>query len=131
MAAKVPGDPLAHTMLALSQMTLDLTLQPSITLAPTFSGERGPRPAPGRTDETDVVLVLANEPLRDTLGDLVRARGYEVRASATPLETVQLLELLKDRLRCAIISSQLPWGSGVWELLVDEYPEIEPVLVED
>ncbi|HET7504121.1 MAG TPA: hypothetical protein VFK02_24035 [Kofleriaceae bacterium] len=111
-------------------MTLDPTLQPSIAQARNFSGDRVTRPVVADSDDGDVVLVLANEPLRKMLGEVVRAHGYDVQASATPLETVQLLERLKDRLRCAIISSQLPWGPSVCELLIDEYPDIEPVVVD-
>jgi hypothetical protein len=87
--------------------------------------------APAGVNEHDVVLVLVGEPLRDMIVDLVRANGYEVRASTTPLDTIQLLEHLKDQLRCAIISSQLPWGPGVCELLVDEYPDVEPIVLDD
>jgi hypothetical protein len=104
------------------------------SIAPTsrsFTGDRGARPVPIGSDERDVVLVLAAEPLRGMIAELMRANGYEVRASTTPLETVLVLERLQERLRCAIISSQLPWGAGAWELLVDEYPDVEPVVLED
>ncbi|HEU4734733.1 MAG TPA: hypothetical protein VFT22_42875 [Kofleriaceae bacterium] len=111
-------------------MTLDPMFQPTTAHARKLHADRATQPAPAGSDESDVVLVLANEPLRNMLGDLVRANGYEVQESTTPLETVQVIERLKHRLRCAIISSQLPWGPGVWELLVDEYPDIEPVVVE-
>jgi hypothetical protein len=87
--------------------------------------------APAGVNKHDVVLVLVGEPLRDMIVDLVRANGYEVRASTTPLETIQLLERLKGQLRCAIISSRLPWAPGVWELLVDEYPDVEPIAFDD
>lgn len=111
-------------------MSFDQTLQPTIAQARKISGDRAARPVVASADDGDIVLVLADEPLRDMLGEAVRAHGYEVQSSATPLETVQLLERLKDRLRCAIISSQLPWAPAVWELLIDEYPDIEPVVVE-
>lgn len=87
--------------------------------------------APQVTSGHDVVLVIAGEPLREMIVGLVQANGYEVCAAATPLETIHLLERLKDQLRCAVISPQLPWAPGLWELLVDEYPDIEPIVLDD
>lgn len=103
---------------------------PSVPTSRSFTYDRGATLPPLGVGH-DVVLVLAGEPMRDTLVELVRANGYEVRASTTPLETIQLLEHLKGQLRCAIISSQLPWAPGLWELLVDEYPDVEPIVFDD
>ena len=102
---------------------------PSVATSRSVPHDQGATLPPEITGQ-DVVLVLAGEPLRDMIVELVRANGYEVRASTTPLETIVLLERLKDQLRCAIISSRLPWGSEMWELLVDEYPEVEPIVLE-
>jgi hypothetical protein len=82
-----------------------------------------------RRDGHDLVLVLAEEPMRDQLVALVRRSGYHAQACTTPLETVQVLEHKSDRLRCALISPQLAWGHSVGELLDDEYPGIDHVVV--
>jgi hypothetical protein len=87
--------------------------------------------APPEATGHDVVLVIACEPLRNLMVELVQANGYDVRASATPLETIHLLERLRGQLRCAIISSQVSWAPEVWELLVDEYPDVEPIVLEN
>lgn len=104
---------------------------PDVPTSRSFTHDRGARLAPPDATGHDLVLVIAGGALRDMIVELVQANGYEVRASTTPLDTIQLLERLKGQLRCAIISSQVPWAPAVWELLVDEYPDVEPIVLEN
>jgi len=104
---------------------------PVIPTSRSLNHDQGAKLAPPEATGHDVVLVIAGGPLRDMLVELVQANGYEVRASTTPLETIELLERLKDRVRCAILSPQIAWAPAVWELIVDEYPDIEPIVLDD
>lgn len=67
--------------------------------------------------------------LRAALAELGRANGYKVLACATPLDVIQTLLQLGDRIRHAIISSEPRWGLGLPEFLSDEYPDIERIML--
>lgn len=76
-----------------------------------------------------MVMVLADVPSRDRLVALAHSCGYDAWACTTPLEAVHVLERHRPRVRCALIAPDLPWGSGVGELLDDEYPDVDHLMV--
>lgn len=73
------------------------------------------------------VLIVAAEPMRAALVDRARRDNLEVLAPVTPLDTVQALENHRARIACAIVTSDLPWGGALHQLLSHEYPELERV----
>ncbi len=75
------------------------------------------------------MLVIAEEPLRSQLAQAARDRGYEPVTKSTPLDAIQTLTHLADRIAYAIISSQARWGLALRELLADEYPNVRPVML--
>lgn len=79
------------------------------------------------TVERDAVLVCATEPLRSSLAELMRTRGYVPVCAITPLETVDRLLEAGPRIRYALIASDLPngWALQLDAYLADEYPTIQ------
>jgi len=75
------------------------------------------------------VLVLAEPALRDALATAVRANGYEVLACRTPLEAIQMLELHSRDIGYAVLSRTAPQALELRELLADEYPAIQRVML--
>ena len=75
------------------------------------------------------VLVLAEPDLRDALALAVRTNGYEVFACQTPLDAIQLLERHSLQIGYAVLSPQTPRALELHDLLVDEYPTIQPMLL--
>ena len=77
-----------------------------------------------RRDGRDVLLLVAEEPLRGALVALAEAVGLDAYACATPHDVVETLVALGDRIACAVVSRAAGWGEGLREFLADEYPEI-------
>jgi DNA-binding response OmpR family regulator len=75
------------------------------------------------------VLVVAEQNLRDALSAAVRMNGYEVLACQTPLEAIQLLERHSSRIGYAVLSPAAPRVLELRELLADEYPAIQPMVL--
>jgi len=75
------------------------------------------------------VLVLAEPGLRDELATAVRANGYEVLACQTPLEAIQLLQRYSRGIGYAVLSPAAPQALELRELLADEYPAIQPLVL--
>lgn len=80
---------------------------------------------PGR----DVALVVADEPLAAVIAELYRAYGYEVRTPATPLDVIQTLLGVGDRIGVAVLSPDARWADGLREFMADEYPEIDRIVL--
>lgn len=77
----------------------------------------------------DVLLLVAEEPVRDVLLALARATGFDAYACATPHDVIDTLVQVGDRVACAIVSAGATWGSGLREFLADEYPGIHRIAV--
>lgn len=77
-----------------------------------------------RRDGRDIVLLVAEEPLRGALVALAQAVGVDAYACATPHDVVETLVALGDRIACAVVSRGAGWGEGLREFLADRYPEI-------
>ena len=75
------------------------------------------------------VLVVAEQTLRDELAAAVRLNGYEVLSCQTPLEAIQLLERHSSRIGYAVLSPAAPRVLELRELLADEYPAIQPMVL--
>lgn len=75
------------------------------------------------------VLVLAEPALRDALAMAVRTNGYEVLACKTPLEAIQLLERHSRNIGYAVLSPEAPQALDLRELLADEYPAIQRLVL--
>ncbi len=75
------------------------------------------------------VLVVAEQTLRDELSAAVRLNGYEVLSCQTPLEAIQLLERHSSRIGYAVLSPAAPRVLELRELLADEYPAIQPMVL--
>jgi hypothetical protein len=76
-----------------------------------------------------LALVIADEPLRQVLVEVVRSYGFDAIAPATPLEVVQRLLAEGPRIACAVISPDVSWAAALHDYLADEYPAIEPTLL--
>ena len=81
-------------------------------------------------DGRDVMLLVAEDPLCRILLELAHANGYDAFACETPLDTIEMLIEVGNRVACAIVSSSARWADGLGEFLADEYPQIERILVE-
>ena len=75
------------------------------------------------------VLVLAEPPIRDALASAVRMNGYEVLSCQTPLEAIQLLEQHSPKIGYAVLSPASPQALDLRELLAEEYPAIQPLVL--
>jgi len=73
--------------------------------------------------------VIAEEPLSAVIGELYRAYGYDVFAPETPLEVIQTLVSVGDRIGAVLISPDAAWANGLREFLADEYPEIDRIVL--
>lgn len=76
----------------------------------------------------DVALVIAEEPVARTVGDLCRRRNYEVASAKTPLEAINALVSLGARVGVFVIAASAPWSAELTELVADEFPEIDQVI---
>lgn len=81
-------------------------------------------------DGRDVMLLVTEEPLCGLLLELAHRSGYEAFACDTPLDVVDTLVELGERVACAIVSATATWGEGLGEFLADEYPHVERILIE-
>jgi hypothetical protein len=75
------------------------------------------------------VLVLAEPALRDALATAVRANGYQVLSCQTPLEAIQLLEQYGRGIGYAVLSPASPQALDLRDLLADQYPAIQPMVL--
>lgn len=75
------------------------------------------------------VLVLAETPLRDAIATAVRSNGYDVLACTTPLEAIHMLERHGNQIGYAVLSPATPRALELRELLADEYPTIERLVL--
>lgn len=82
---------------------------------------------PGR----DVMVLVADEPVRSMLWEIAMKNGFDTFACRTPFEVVDTLVELGDRVECAILDSEAPWSGGLAEFLADEYPLVRRVLLVD
>ena len=78
----------------------------------------------------DVMLLVAEEPLCGLLLELAHANGYDAFACETPLDAIDTLVEIGDRVACAIVSTSARWADGLGEFLADEYPHVERILIE-
>lgn len=75
------------------------------------------------------VLVIADDFLGDILSAAIRTNGYEVHACRTPLDAIQVLERHSPQICYAVLSAAEPHALEVGELLTDEYPAIQQLLL--
>jgi hypothetical protein len=75
------------------------------------------------------VLVLVEEPLRNDIVTAVRTNGYEAHACNTPLDVIQILERHGGRIGYAVLSPGAPRALEIRELIADEYPSIQPLVL--
>lgn len=107
---------------------IDVVETQPILIEAAGSGAVSLRARPPR-DGRDVVLLAAEEPLCGLLQELARANGYRAFACETPLDAVDTVVELGDRMACAIVSSSARWADGLAEFLADEYPHVERILI--
>jgi hypothetical protein len=79
----------------------------------------------------DVMVVVAGEPLSGALLELAHVNGLDAFACETPLDVIQTLLDLGQRVACAVVAASVDWGQGLAEFLADEYPHVDRVLLED
>ena len=77
------------------------------------------------------MMIVADEPLSDALLELAHVNGLDAFACETPLDVVQTLLDVGDRVACTVVASSVDWGEGLAEFLADEYPEVDRVLLEE
>ena len=75
------------------------------------------------------VLVLAETPLRHASATAGRSNGYDVLACTPPLEAIHMLERHGDQIGYAVLSPATPRALELRELLADEYPAIERLVL--
>jgi hypothetical protein len=76
-----------------------------------------------------IVLVIADVPLTAPITERYRTRGYEVLAPTTPLDVIQRLLAVGDRVSVVVVSVEARWASGLDELISEEFPDIDHVLL--
>ena len=75
------------------------------------------------------VLVVAEPQLCDALALAVRTNGYGVFECRTPLDAIQVLERHSSDIAYAVLSPATPRALELRELLAEEYPAIQPLLL--
>lgn len=75
------------------------------------------------------VIVIAEQTFEEALATAIRTNGYEVHACRTPLDAIQVLELHSDQISYAVLSTAEPRALEVGELIADEYPAIQRLLL--
>ncbi|MBV8761112.1 MAG: hypothetical protein JO257_27700 [Deltaproteobacteria bacterium] len=81
-------------------------------------------------ERRDIMLIVADEPVCGMLLELAHINGFDAFACETPLDVIDTLIEIHDRIACAVVSSQTPWGAGLGDFLADEYPTIQRVLID-
>lgn len=77
----------------------------------------------------DVVLLVADEPGRQPLVDMLRPIAREVLVASELDEAEQILQCRGEQIAAAILSSQPGWGMKLRASLATEYPEIRRVVL--
>ena len=75
------------------------------------------------------MLLVADEPLSGFLLELAHVNGYDAFACQTPLDAIDTLVQVGDRVACAIVCASVGWADALAEFLADEYPDIERILI--
>lgn len=78
----------------------------------------------------DVMLLAVGEPLCGLLLELAHVNGYDAFVCETPLDAIDTLVELGDRVACAIVSVSAKWAEGLGEFLADEYPRVERIFID-
>lgn len=76
-----------------------------------------------------IALVIADDPLAAALGELYRAYGYDVIVAETPLDAIQTLVSGGDEVGAVCLSLETTWAGELRELLADEFPEIDRIVL--
>jgi hypothetical protein len=84
---------------------------------------------PPPLDGRDALLLVADEPIRGAVWELATRGGYDVFACRSPLDVIDTLVGAGDRLACVVLESTVPWGTGLRELLAEEYPKLDTVIL--
>ncbi|HEY5948171.1 MAG TPA: hypothetical protein VIV40_21895 [Kofleriaceae bacterium] len=82
-----------------------------------------------RLDGRDLMLIVAEEPLRGRLLELAHANGFQGRSCRTPLDAVHMLVQTGHRVACAIVTSTSEWAARLAEFMADEFPRIERIQI--
>lgn len=77
----------------------------------------------------DVVLLVADEPWRQQLVEMLRPIAREVLEPNQLEDAEQILRCRGDQIAAAILSSQSGWGLKLRASLAAEYPEIRRVVL--
>ncbi len=78
----------------------------------------------------DVMVIVAGDPLYEVFSELAVANGFDTFACQTPLDAVDTLVQVGDRVACALVSSDTKWGEAFAHFLADEFPHVQRILVE-
>ena len=96
---------------------------------------RSPRAA-DRNERTSVLdgfkpvaLLIAEPELAAPVSELYQAYGYEVFLPETPLDVIETLAVAGDQVRVVLISSEARWASGLRELIAEEFPKTEQIIL--
>ena len=81
-------------------------------------------------ERRDIMLIVADEPVTGMLLELAHINGFDAFACETPLDVIDSLVQIGDRVACAVVSSKTDWGQGLGDFLADEYPAIQRVLID-
>jgi hypothetical protein len=81
-------------------------------------------------ERRDIMLIVAEEPVCGMLLDIAHINGFDAFACETPLDVIDTLIDIADRIACAVVSSKTQWGAGLGDFLADEYPTIQRVLID-
>lgn len=81
-------------------------------------------------ERRDIMLIVAEEPVCGVLLEIAHINGLDAFACETPLDVIDTLIEISDRIACAVVSSSTSWGAGLGDFLADEYPTIQRVLID-
>lgn len=92
----------------------------------TDNSERASVPhAPKRS----IALVIAEPELAAAVSELYQAYGYEVFLPETPLDVIETFTMLGHQVRMVLISSEARWASGLRELIAEEFPKADRIML--
>ena len=86
------------------------------------------RVGPGRAKH-DIALVIAEPEVGAALGELYQTYGYEVFLPETPLDVIETLVTVGDQVGVVLISSEARWATGLRELIAEEFPKTDRIML--
>ena len=81
------------------------------------------------TPRRGIALVIAEPELAAAVSELYQAYGYEVFLPETPLDVIETFTRVGDQVRMVLISSEAGWANGLRELIAEEFPKADRIML--